>query len=223
MILQLNNNNAGYDSSDKLVYLSDLSYYDRKVMQQKHSAIIILIRNNFMVINERNEIDYCTSPTIQWLEKNERENKMFSEMEFKKNFSEKVEISDFEPGVFSIADEYLGMSIENNDSICFSWIYEIYQEKQEDMPFIEKLLGVLCHVPSDKITDECVKIVSEAINQKSDGIKEMAVRAFENWEYTDAIPFLEKTYFDDPFLEDYLKGVIQDLKELKNGLDGQKN
>jgi hypothetical protein len=217
---QLNYSNIG-DAGGSDFYLSYNSLDYEKLLRQKYSRFSI--RHSFMFINESTENTRCISPTIQWLKKNERENKMFSEIEFKKNFSEKVEISDFEPGCFSLADEFIKMSIENNGLICFSWIYEIYQEKQEDMPFIEKLLGVLCHVPAEKITDECVKIASDSIDRESNSIKEMAVRVFENWEYTDAIPILEKTYFDAPFLNNYVKGVIQDLKELKNGLDGQKN
>jgi hypothetical protein len=135
--------------------------------------------------------------------------------EFKMTLLRKVKSSDFESGYFSVADEYLEMVIENIGPICFRWIYELYQEKYEDEQFIEKLIGILCHVPADKITTECIKIVSDSINRKSHGIKEMAVRAFENWEYTDAIPILENTHFDNYFLENYLQVVIQDLKEVR--------
>jgi hypothetical protein len=148
-----------------------------------------------------------------------------AEIEFKRNFIEKIKYSDFEYGMLSELDEYLETFIDNDDPCCFKWIYDLYCDNYNDQEFIIKLLRTLAHIPAQKINSksECIKIAQESIMRESLDIKENAVMAFENWEYTDAIPFLEKICFNDSFLDDYLQGVIQDLKELQHGVNDQKD
>jgi hypothetical protein len=99
----------------------------------------------------------------------------------------------------------------------------LYLARSHDEEFIIGLLKTLAHLPAKKITPECIEIAKKSLIHESPDIKESAVMAFEKWEYTAAIPFLEATHFSDSFLEDYLRGVIQDLKELQHGVDGQKD
>jgi hypothetical protein len=135
--------------------------------------------------------------------------------EFKTVFFEKIKDSDFDPGYFSAADEYLEMFIEKNGPICFKWIYELYREHYDDEEFIIGLLKTLTHILPEELSPECVNIAKESLKRESSDIKESSVRAFENWEYTDAIPFLEEVQFNDSFLDDYLWTVIHDLKGIK--------
>jgi hypothetical protein len=208
---QLYYSNIGND----IMYQFNLSYSENAI-QQKHTYPAGMINSGSNKIG-------TYSPTIQWFEGIERENKMFSEIEFKKNFSEKVKNSDFEYGFLSEADEYLEKAMKNNGSLCLELIYELYCDNYDDEKFIIGLLKTLAHIPWNKITDKCIRIVKESLGSKSIDIKENAVMAFENWEYTDAIPLLENTRFNDSFLDDYLQGVIQDLKELRNGPTDQKD
>jgi hypothetical protein len=143
---------------------------------------------------------------------------------FKKAITELINSSEFEYGYFSEADEYLEMLMEMYQELpLLDWIYELYRENIENEGFIVKVLRVLSHIPPKKITRECIEIATQSLESKSLEIKENAVRAFENWEYTDAIPILEKTHFNNSFLDDYIHVVIQDLKELKHGVYDQKD
>jgi hypothetical protein len=144
------------------------------------------------------------------------------EQEFKTTFVEKIKSSDFEYGFLSNADEYLDMFREKYEYPYVEWIYDLYRENADDEAFIVGLLKILAHIPGNKIDSKFRYIVQECLENEYVDIKEHAVRACENLEYTGAICFLEKIHFTDPFLEDYLQGVIQDLKELKNGFDDQK-
>jgi hypothetical protein len=143
---------------------------------------------------------------------------------FKKTIAELINSSEFEYGYFSEADEYLEMLMEIYHELpLLDWIYELYQENIENEEFIVKVLRVLSHIPSENITLKCIEIATHSLESESLEIKENAVRAFENWEYTDAIPVLEKTHFNNSFLDDYIHVVIQDLKELKHGVYDQKD
>jgi hypothetical protein len=198
--------------------------YRKNLTQQNYCSLEMTGIPVVPVVCIRNyEYDFINSPTIQWLEKTERENKMFSEIKFKKDFFEKIKSSHFEYGFLSEADKYLEEAMENDELSCFKLIDWLYRDNYDDKEFIIGLLATLAHIPAKRITPECINIVQKSLESESIDIKERAVMAFENWEYTGAIPLLEKTRFDDPFLENYLQGVIQDLKELRNGFVDQKN
>lgn len=138
---------------------------------------------------------------------------------FKSLFLKIIRISNFEYGTFSEADEFLELIRETNrftKKLPWSkWIYDLYRENGNDEEFVVGLLKVLGHILVNELESECIEIVKEAVESKSLEIKENAVRAFENWEYIDAIPILETMHFDNDFLESYLQNVIKDLKELK--------
>jgi hypothetical protein len=135
--------------------------------------------------------------------------------EFKMELLIQIKNSYFETGFLSLADKFLDESIKKHGNLCFKWAYELYQDNHTDEELVLGLLRILAHIPSNKITPECINIAKKSIMQESSSIKESAIMAFENWEYTDAIPLLEKTHFNDSFLDGYLQGVIRDLKELK--------
>jgi hypothetical protein len=135
--------------------------------------------------------------------------------DFKINFLSKVKRSYYESGYFSEADDYLIPFIIHNHPFYFDWIYELYRENYQDEYFVSNLLKILAHISYENITPICIKIAEESLMHESSEIKESAVMAFENWEYTDAIPMLEIIHFNDEFLDDYLRRVIEDLKEIK--------
>jgi hypothetical protein len=139
-----------------------------------------------------------------------------TESEFKKTLFEKIENDDFEYGVFSETDKYLEKVIGDTYSLCFKWIYDLYRENYDNEQFVVGLLRTLAHVPRQKITKEAVAVAGESLECASCDIKENAVMVFENWEYTDAIPLLEKVSFNDAFLDEYLQGVIDDLRVLQH-------
>jgi hypothetical protein len=143
---------------------------------------------------------------------------------FKTTMSELIKTSEFEYGYFSAADEYLEMLMEMRQELPFlDWIYELFLENLENEGFIVKTLRVLAHIPSENITPKCIVIATQSLESESLEIKESAVRAFENWEYTEAIPMLEKTHFNNSFLDGYINVVIRNLKELKHGVHDQKD
>jgi hypothetical protein len=142
-------------------------------------------------------------------------NSKYVEAYFKMAFLKQVKSSDFEYGELSSADRFLETFTENHEYPCFKWIYDLYCENSNDKEFIVGLLKTIAHMPSNKITSEYLAIAQKCLESESLDIKENAVRIFENWEYTDIIPILEKIDFGDPFLDNYLQGVIQDLKGLK--------
>jgi hypothetical protein len=138
---------------------------------------------------------------------------------FKMFFLKTIKESRFEYGNFSMADEYLELIQEihkfTNKLPWSEWICDLYRENRNDEEFVIGLLKALGHIKVNELKSECIEIVKDAIENESLEIKENAVRAFENWEYTDAIPILETALFDDLFLDDYLRQVIEGLKELK--------
>jgi hypothetical protein len=143
---------------------------------------------------------------------------------FKATMTELIKTSEFEYGYFSEADEYLEMLMEMRQELPFlDWIHELYQENLGNKEFIVKVLRVLSHISSENITPKCIAIATQSLESESLEIKENAVRVFENWEYTEAIPLLEKTQFNNSFLDDYIHVVIQNLKELKYGVYDQKD
>lgn len=135
---------------------------------------------------------------------------------FKRSLLYRLRRFNFERGFFSEADKYLEPLIKTSRPYCFNWIYELYRDNYHDELVINNLLKTLSHIPYGETAPLCIKIAEESIVRESSEIKENAVAAFENWEYAGAIPLLEAVQFNNPFLDDYLKRVIEDLKKLEN-------
>lgn len=51
-----------------------------------------------------------------------------------------------------------------------------------------------------------------ALSHKNDEVKELGVRAFENWNSLNSLEVLKNISFDSNWLQDYLNQVIKDLK-----------
>jgi hypothetical protein len=147
---------------------------------------------------------------------------LFVESEFKLAFAEAIRYSVFEYGSRSNADEYLEAFTKKSDCPWSDWVYDLYCENSNNNEFISGLLRVLSHLPPKKTPLPCLAIAKDCLENDSLDIKEQAVRAFENWEYINAVPWLENMRFNDVFLDDYLQGVIQDLKEVENESENSK-
>jgi hypothetical protein len=134
---------------------------------------------------------------------------------FKDRFYQLLRESDFESGCLSRADEYLEQCIEQEGPACFAWLYELYQDNYNNEYIITQLLGALARVPAKKGTTECILMVIESMQRESCAIVEKAVMVFENWEYTPAIPLLEHVHTGQDFIDNWVKDVVWDLKELE--------
>jgi hypothetical protein len=223
-------NTVGSDSStSSLFFFGDQFFYEGKkpatIYENPYSSLFIPIKDDMSIVSVSGIIPNYRDLLIQRQQRNQVEYySIHNKNKFKATMTELIKNSEFEYGYFSEADEYLEMLMKIRQELPFlDWIYELYQENFENEEFIVRVLRVLSHIPSENITPKCIAIATQSLESESLEMKENAVRVFENWEYIEAIPLLEKTQFNNSFLDDYVHVVIRNLKELKYGVYDQKD
>ena len=118
----------------------------------------------------------------------------------------------FEIGYVSKSENYFRELPENRKI----WIQSLFEESKQEND-IKMMIGIL-HIISDlPYCNMFSSIAFKAINYDDSIVKEYGVKAFEDWEAIDAIPFLVNMEINQQWLKKYVDSVIRDLESLKKG------
>lgn len=162
------------------------------------SLIIVDVNDYESVVENTPKINY----------KNKLAEKTLNER-YKDKFIRLLRTEDFEYGIKSQSESLIEELIEKDSLVAKNWLSSIYTKYYKN----ELILAGLLRVISNFGDENQFKIMAmAALVHESDEIKELGVRAFENWVGEESISILENIEVEPGWLKNYINQVIKDLK-----------
>ncbi len=130
-----------------------------------------------------------------------------------------VRDSTFEYGCETQLDVFLRDSLARNALATKEWLNDIFLKHMRDIPIVTGILRTLAHFDYEIVRPQGPTMAIAALAHKDPEVRECGIRAFENWESTESLEALENIQCDVPWLQEYLLGVVSDLRErFQNGV-----
>ena len=119
----------------------------------------------------------------------------------------------FEFGMENEADGFVQESLRNNPVFTKQWLNQVLLKHFDDVGVVTGILRILAHLEYEEIYPTGPTMALSVLSHESAEARECGIRAFENWDNTDALEYLKHIKCKEKWLQDYLEGVISDLEE----------
>jgi len=120
---------------------------------------------------------------------------------------------DFEFGFVSRSEKLINEQIEVNDLATRNWLNEIFIENYKSDHILIGLLRIIGRFDQQIIFPQGQTMALAALSHRNNEIKELGIRAFENWASSNSIEILKNAHIELPWLNSYKEEVIADLEE----------
>jgi len=134
--------------------------------------------------------------------------------QFNSRFMQLIYESDFEFGFNTVADEYVRQVMKTYEMFVREWINDLYIKNFNDSFVTCAILRVISHFEYRQLFPQGMTMAAASITHADVSVRECGVRCFENWEHPDGLKILQNLSFSEDWLDDYLKRVISDLREI---------
>lgn len=145
------------------------------------------------------------------------------EIEFKiKNTPKLIDLLNnetFEFGKISESELFVRSLMDNHYLLTKNWINDLYIDYQSNENILIGILHIIKNFDKHESKPQFWSIAMNAILHKNNEIKDLGVRAFENWCSLESIKLLENIDTNVKWLNDYIKAVVGDIKK-NNGIFG---
>lgn len=119
----------------------------------------------------------------------------------------------FEFGIKSKSELLIEEQLRINELATRNWLNEIFIDYFDDEKILIGILRIIGRFDEQVIFPQGQTMALAALNHKNPEIKELGIRAFENWGSLNSIKVLENIAIEISWLKDYKNQVIVDLKE----------
>ena len=106
-----------------------------------------------------------------------------------------------------------------NPTVSLIWLYSFYNKNQKDDSVREGTLRILSFIDDSEVQDIMLTMVKASLNDINPSIQEVAMMVIENWRTEECLDALETTLFANPWMKDYSKKIIAELKEELKDVD----
>lgn len=120
---------------------------------------------------------------------------------------------DFEFGFKSRSELIIREQFSINALATRNWLNELFIENFQNEKILVGLLRIIGRFEEEIIFPQGQTMALAALAHKNNEIRELGIRAFENWNSLNSLEVLKKVNIDSKWLQDYLNQVIEDLKE----------
>lgn len=125
-----------------------------------------------------------------------------------------IQDDDFEFGRRSRSIDLVEEQIKINKIAVQNWFNKIFLDYfKGDEKLLLGLLRVVEYLDKDLFFPTGQTMAISALSHKSDEIKEMGVRIFENWGAIESYELLKNVKVDSKWLQEYINQVVKDLKD----------
>ncbi|MCG8776513.1 hypothetical protein G1K67_13510 [Tenacibaculum finnmarkense] len=119
---------------------------------------------------------------------------------------------DVDYGVRSEGEKIICEQIEQNSVVALNWINELYIQNFSNEKILVGLLRILGNLDEDDISSIGHVIALASLSHSNTEIKELGVRAFENWSSSKSYSILSNVKVGEKWLQEYINQVIKDLE-----------
>jgi len=144
-----------------------------------------------------------------------------------KKFTEKLTSlilhEDFEYGIDTKADVFVRKYMALNAFTTRDWLGRIYIDNASNIPILIGLLRIVARLDYQEIKPIGQLIAISALSHSNIEVQECGVRAFESWEAIDSLDILENLKVSTKWLQEYINGVVSDLREEYNAFVHQED
>lgn len=119
----------------------------------------------------------------------------------------------FEFGYVSNSEKIIREQFKINALATRNWLSELFINHFNDITILIGLLRIIGRFEENIIFPQGHTIALAALNHKNDEIKELGIRAFENWSSENSIKVLKNIEISPQWLCDYKNQVIAELEE----------
>lgn len=122
-------------------------------------------------------------------------------------------ITTFEDGYRNALTERFDEYYELNPTVSLIWLYSFYNKNQKDDSVREGVLRILSFIDDTEVQNIMLTMVKASLNDINPSIQEVAMMVIENWRTEECLSALVTTQFANPWMKDYSKKIIAELKE----------
>lgn len=133
--------------------------------------------------------------------------------EFTTNLLNCISDEDFEFGIRSKSELIIREQFSINTLATRNWLNEIFIINFHNEKILIGLLRIIGRFEEEVIFPQGHTMALAALVHKNDEIKELGIRAFENWNSRNSLEVLKNINVDTVWLNEYLNQVIEDLNE----------
>jgi len=119
---------------------------------------------------------------------------------------------EFEFGFISRSEELINKQLEINDLATRNWLNELFISNFNNDGIVIGLLRIIGRFDQEIIFPQGQTMALAALSHRNDEIKELGIRAFENWASENSIQVLKNTNIELDWLKEYKNEVISDLE-----------
>lgn len=120
---------------------------------------------------------------------------------------------DFEFGFVSRSEELINKQLEKNDLATRNWLNELFISNFKNDGILIGLLRIIGRFDQEIIFPQGQTMALAALSHRNNEIKELGIRAFENWASKNSIQVLRNTNLELGWLNEYKNEVIADLED----------
>ena len=124
--------------------------------------------------------------------------------------------SDFEYGIESSVDAFVRNQIKQNRLATKSWLSEIFVEHFGHPTILIGLLRAVSRLSYFDIWPEGIIMAVAALSHTDIEVRECGIRSFENWGNLDSLTVLDNLQVSPPWLQDYVRRVVRDIRKELN-------
>jgi hypothetical protein len=119
---------------------------------------------------------------------------------------------DVDYGVRSEGEKIIREQIEQNSVVALNWINDLYIKNFSNEKILIGLLRILGNLDEDDISSIGYVIALASLSHSNTEIKELGVRAFENWSSSKSYSILSNVNVGEEWLQEYINQVVKDLE-----------
>jgi len=119
----------------------------------------------------------------------------------------------FEFGFKSKSELIIKEQFSTNTLATRNWLNEIFIDNYQNEKILIGLLRIIGRFEQSIIFPQGQTMALAALAHRNDEIKELGIRAFENWNSPNSLEVLKNVQVEVKWLNEYLNQVIEDLKE----------
>lgn len=162
-------------------------------------------------IKTTDDIDFQVSSSDENIVNQNRRNLL--NVNLTNKFIDLIREENFEFGYVSDSEKLINEQLAHNELATKNWINEIFISNYDNTSIIIGILRIIGRFKEEIIFPQGHTLALAALMHENDEVKELGIRAFENWASNNSLKVLSNIKIEQDWLDEYKMEVIADLKE----------